>query len=259
MFLSDPLPAALPSAYGSRHLALGQSGSADPASQFSLFINPAIPLTDSSTWNFDIALLNLYQIPGLYQTTGQIRSDHYHLPILIGWNSYGNALYQEHHFRGGLGFNAGSQIRIAFSADYFLQDIARYGQASAFSLGCSGFWKNHTNLSAGFSLDHLIHSKWSNRSGTVPVFVSAGLQYRLKEFALINFDLAREDSQPFEYRFGGIISLLPGFEILLGLRSPVEVFSAGFMFTKNDYNLGYGFAWHPILGFSHAASFHLAI
>jgi len=251
------LPAALPVAWGARHLALGQSGVADAGSRFSLFINPALPTTDSESWNFDLALLNLYLLPGLYQATGQIRYNHNRLPFLGGWNSFGNTLYQEHHFRGGFSFRPAGDFHLAVSADYFLQNIVRYGQASAISAGCSGYWKSQSDFSAGFSLDHLFHSRWKNRSDTLPVLISTGVQYHLTEYARVNIDLVREEGHSFEYRLGGIFSAVQGFEILFGLRSPVEVFSAGFLFTQNDYTLGYGFAWHPVLGFSNAASFHL--
>lgn len=238
---------------GVDNFSSGSSGIAVNNTAFAVFINPAITgLIYNSGIN--VFYRNFYGIKEINQIS---LAGHFHLfrlPVGAGISTFGNQLYRETELRAGTAIELLQQIHMGISCNLYYLDIQNYGSAMSLGFDFAFIKKINDFISAGFVLSNLNEPDIGNTGESIPARYSFGFAYQPLKNSVLSFDIVKEDNYNFDYRFGVRYNLNSWLTFMTGFCDLTNAFSAGIKVSNKDYNVNYGFQYHPDLGGSNSMS-----
>ncbi|MBN1406903.1 MAG: hypothetical protein JW956_03900 [Calditrichaceae bacterium] len=238
---------------GSENVASGSCGIASCNNAFAIFINPAkIGLSGNPAVN--LFYRNYYGLKDINQMSLASHFSIFKMPLGLGISTFGNKLYRETELRAGVGVELIQQIRLGVSLNLYHLDIKNYGSAIGWGFDLAALKAINDEITMAFVVSNLNEPKIGAVKERIPAYFGFGLAYRPLSIIELNLDIIKDDQFDFDYRFGVQYNVNQWFSVICGFRDLVNSVSAGLKITNNNYNLNYGFQYHPQLGGSNSMS-----
>lgn len=242
-----------PKGIGSAYLGAGSAGRAGSDGSFAVFLNPA-----KLVWNTESAVRlfykNYYGIKNLNQISLEARLPVWGQPFAVGINRYGNSFYNESELRIGSAIRLLDALDLGGTLNIYSVSLKNYGYDYTFGFTLAAVYDVFKNIRAAFTVENLNEPQLGQAGEKLPISAALGLSYSpLQEVELL-IDLLKEQDYDFDLRAGIAFKPLPWTTLRFGFKSLVKSYSVGLSINFSQFDLGYAFEYHTLLGGSHSIS-----
>jgi len=254
LFITHSLFAAFePKGIGTAYLAAGSAGRAGTNSTFAVFLNPA-----KLVWNTETGVRlfykNYYGIKNLNQMSLEARFPVWGQPFAIGINRYGISSYIESELRAGSAFRLFDALNLGGTLNVYNVSLKNYGHSYTFGFTFAAVYEIFKHTRAAFTVENLNEPELGQAKEPIPTSAALGFSYFPVENVEVLIDLVKEQDYDFDFRSGLVLKPLPWTALRFGFKTIVKSYSAGFSIHLKQFDLGYAFEYHTVLGGSNSIS-----
>ncbi|MEX2602206.1 MAG: hypothetical protein WD355_11185 [Balneolaceae bacterium] len=168
----------------------------------------------------------------------------------IGIHQYGFSLFRETRIRLACSISAGP-IRTGVALNYLtIHQGDGFGSASGRSLDIGFSTILHPGITLSGKVDNLTRARFGALPGSIPHRVSAGISYHLSDRSLSLLEWVRETPYPDSWRFGIQSFVLPSLPIRGGVATEPGIWSFGFGYQTDLWEVNVAVQHHELLGIS---------
>lgn len=233
--------------YGASSLAMGQTGVANPASGWSVSVNPALMSTQERLLSF-----YAFRYAGFTELTDSALSLTF--PAVRGAGgielfSYGFELFRESRFSAAYKVEFRS-VHLGLSATYVhIRQGGGYGSAGAVGFSGGVAFEPAENIILGMRATNLNQPVFNRSDEELPRDIAIGFSYRSGP-VLTTLDLVKDIRFPLSVRAGIDLELAESFHIRAGSATNPSVWSAGIGYITGRVRTAVAVQQHYALGLS---------
>lgn len=243
---------------GAENLALGNSTIASWHNRYAIFYNPA-GIQHNEKVCFSSTFRNYYGIKSINQVTAVSIFSLYSKKFSIGFERFGNNLYQENRIIFGFAFAVIKSINIGINIGYHSLEIAKYGRDDSFNLSIGFLYQINQKISLGLTVSDLYQPGLAENREDAYSNSAIGFAYIPLNNLTLYSTISHELRYPIEYKFGLEYSLKDYLLTRLGYEDSFDTISFGFGLEFISLTFNYALRWHVWLGASHAISLEMEI
>jgi len=244
------VPANAQLTMGAKHMAMGQTGVANPGDSWSVFQNPALLETDINRVSF-----YGFRYLGISEITDMAFSGNYNTSFGTfgaGLHRYGFDLFNENRMRlaykNQLGnFHFGSSITYT----HVFQG-ANYGNAGAIGFDVGLGAEIIDDLWLGARATNINQPAYGATDEELPRELAIGLGYQLSGFAFFTTEMVKDVRFPISWRAGLEFEIIESLFARAGFTTEPETYSAGFGYITDSFSINIAIQQHIPLGISPA-------
>ena len=243
---------------GAENLALGNSTIASLNNRYAIFYNPAGINCDRNIC-FSSTFRNYYGISGINRITGVTIFSLYNKKFSIGFDTFGNRLYQENRILIGTGFTFIDYVDIGYNINYNSVEIANYGEDNFLSFSVGFLYKITPKFSLGVTFSDIYQTNLTENLENIISNFAVGFSYMPATCFTLFTSISRELQYPVDYKIGLEYNVQDYIITRVGYEDSLDTISFGIGSKFNSLTFNYALRWHTWLASSHAISFEIEI
>lgn len=235
---------------GAKHMAMGQTGVANPGDSWAVFQNPALMETEQNRVSF-----YGFRYLGFAEITDYAVSVNYNThwgTFGGGVHRFGDELFNENRMRLGYKNQLGD-FHYGGSVTYtHVFQGGNYGNAGAigFDLGLGA--EIIEDLWFGARATNINQPAYGATDEELPREMAIGIGYRLSGFAFFTTEVVKDVRFPLSYRAGIEIEVIESLFARAGFTTEPETYTFGFGYITDRFNINIAMQQHIPLGLSPA-------
>jgi hypothetical protein len=235
---------------GAKHMAMGQTGTAVPLSNWSVFSNIAlIPTNDNHVSFYG------FRYAGIAEITDMAAAFSYNTAIgtmATGIHRYGFNLFSENRFLLGYKNHLGNFHYGASFVYAHVNQYGSYGSAGAIGVNIGLAAEVFGGLWFGARATNINQPAYGDTDETLPRELAAGISYRLTPETIAAAELVKDVLFPISFRSGVQVEMITSFYARAGITTQPETYSLGFGYMAERWDVNIAVQQHNPLGLSPA-------
>lgn len=235
---------------GAKSLSMGQTGTAIPESEWSLFSNVSLIPSNQNRVSFYgfryVGLSEITDVSTVVSMQSKIGT------VAAGIHRYGFELFNETRMLIAVKqsfdhFHAGASISY-----YHISQGGSYGSAGALGIHLGLAAKISERVWMGARATNINQPSYGRSEELLPRELAIGISYEISEKLLLTSDLVKDVLFPVSVRAGLEFELIRNLFARAGMTTEPETFTFGFGYQAGSFQANFGLQQHRFLGLSPA-------
>lgn len=235
---------------GAKSLSMGQTGTAIPESEWSVFSNPSLIPSNQNRVSFYgfryVGLAEITDISTVVSLQSRMGS------LAAGIHRYGFELFNETRMLVALKHSI-ERFHTGISISYYhISQGGSYGSAGAIGIHLGMAANISDRIWLGARVTNINQPSYGSKGEMLPRELAIGIGYEITDKLYFTSDIVKDVLFPLSFRAGLDVLVMGQLSARAGITTEPETVSFGFGYQAGMFRINFGLQQHQLLGLSPA-------